>query len=364
MCGAAASVALHSRVVDDREMETTVPPQSPVDVTILICTYNRAAELAEALIPTLTQETDGRFTYEVLVVDNNSTDDTQQVVERLVGEGHSNLRYLFEGRQGRCYALMLGVAEARGRVYALADDDVIVERDWLRTIYDAFCAHPDISFVGGKVLPLWAAPPPKWLTSRHWSAIALSDYGNQELLVDRNKQLCLLAGSFRTDFVRAVGGYRGGLGVSKDAIGGTEDVDLFARLYRGGHKGLYLPNLAIFHKVGENRTTKAYHRRWHVGHGRFYAVMRAPEIEVGPHRLFDVPAHLYRQAAVDAWKWLSHTVRGRFDDGFWYETRLRFFFGFLRQRYRDFIDGGGRTAADVASFLRSFAWRNSPSRGR
>jgi GT2 family glycosyltransferase len=211
--------------------------------------------------------------------------------------------------------------------------------------------------VGGKVLPLWASQPPTWLTSRHWSAIALSDYGAHELVVDCGNQICLLAASFRTDAVKAVGGYREGLGVSSDKIGGTEDVDLFARLYRHGCRGLYIPSLVLHHKVTSNRTTKAYHRRWHVGHGRFYAAMRADDVEVGSRRLFDVPAHLYRQAAVDALAWLADALRGRFDDAFWYETRLRFFYGFLCERRRDFLRAGGRTIADVAAFVRSCARR-------
>jgi len=344
-------------------MSTTTPSRPSIDATVLICSFNRAADLARALARALAQETGGRFTYEVLVVDNNSTDDTREVVETFITAGHSNLRYLFEGRQGRCHALALGISEARGRVYALSDDDVVVGPDWLRTIVDTFGTRPDISFIGGKVLPLWADRPPAWLTSRHWSAIALSDYGERELVVDRDNQICLLAGAFRTGAVRAVGGYRGGLGVSKDKIGGTEDVDLFARLYRSGHRGLYVPSLVIHHQVTANRTTKAYHRRWHIGHGRFYAVMRADEIEVGSHRLFGVPAHLYRQAAGDALQWLAHAVRGRFDEAFWYETRLRFFAGFLRERRRDFLRGGGGTIADVALFVRSFATRTSNKAG-
>jgi glycosyltransferase involved in cell wall biosynthesis len=333
--------------------------KSDVDATILVCTFNRAADLAEALTFTLAQDTGGLYTYEVLVVDNNSTDDTRQVVERLIAAGHSNVRYLFEGRQGRCHALVRGVSEARGRVYALVDDDVIVGRDWLRTIVEAFAARPDISFLGGKVLPLWGSDPPAWLTPRHWSALALSDYGEEELVVDRDNQLCLLAGAFRIDAVKAAGGYRPGLGVSKDAIGGTEDVDLFARLYQSGHKGLYLPNLVIHHKVTSNRTTKAYHRRWHVGHGRFYAAMREDHIELGAHRLFDVPGHLYRQAAADALYWLAHTLAGRFNDAFWYETRLRFFYGFFRERRRDFVRAGGSTLADAVAFVRSLVLRSS-----
>lgn len=340
-------------------MQSTIPAPSIVDATVLICTFNRAVDLGEALASVLAQDTGGRFNYEVVVVDNNSTDDTRNVVQALIAQGHSNLRYLFEGRQGRGHALRLGVSEARGAIYALADDDILVPRHWLRTIIETFESRSDISFVGGKVLPLWGAQPPRWLTPRHWSAIALSDYGDQELSVDIGHQICLLAAAFRTAAVKAVGGYGARLGVSSDRIGGTEDVDLFARLFRNGYVGLYIPTLTIQHKVASNRTTKAYHRRWHVGHGRYYALMRADDVEVGTHRLFDVPVHLYRQAGADAIGWVTSLVRGRLDDAFWYETRVRFFYGFLRERRDEFVRGGGRTLRDLASFVRSFAWRSS-----
>jgi glycosyltransferase involved in cell wall biosynthesis len=333
-------------------------PASPIDVTVLICTFNRASELHEALGYALAQDTGGRFSYEVLVVDNNSTDNTRQVVEQFIAAGHSHLRYLFEGRQGKSHALTTGVAAANGSIFAVSDDDVHVPADWLRTIVDTFRARPDVTFLGGKVLPLWETPPPPWLTSRHWSAIALSDYGPREFVVDSSKRICLLAGCFRTEVVRALGSYRVGLSVSKGQIGGIEDVDLFERLYDAGYKGLYVPQLAIGHKMPAARTGKAYHRRWHAGHGRFYAVMRAADVEVGSSRLFDVPAHLYRQAASDVWGWLASMLRGRFDDAFWHETRLRFFSGFFRERRRQFAGNGGRALADIGRFLRFL-----PSRG-
>lgn len=310
-----------------------------MDVTVLVCTYNRCADLREMLQTALAQETDGTFTFEVLVVDNNSTDGTRDVVHELIADGHPNLRYVFEGTQGKSYALNTGLSAMRGQVYTIADDDFVLPPDWLKKILAAFRAYPDASYVSGKVLPLWEGEVPAWLGREHWSCLALADYGSRELVIDESRQLCLLACSFRVAHVRAAGGYREALGVSEKSIGGIEDLDILQRLWNAGRHGVYVPDIFFHHKVQQDRLTKPYHRRWHTGHGRFYATMRHAEFEGSGARLYDVPAHLYRGAAAAALQWLAWMLRGNSGKAFEAETRLRFFHGFYRERRRTY---GGR----------------------
>jgi glycosyltransferase involved in cell wall biosynthesis len=334
-----------------------------VDVTVLVCTYNRSSDLREMLETALAQETDGAFTFEVLVVDNNSSDDTRQTVERFVAQGHQNLRYLFEGRRGKSNALNTGLAAIRGSIYTIADDDFILPADWLLNIVEAFRAHPEVSYVSGKVLPRWQGPVPSWLGAEHWSCLAITDYGDSEFIVDESNRLCLLACSFRRADVDAVGGYHPELGVSKNQIGGIEDLEIFQRLWKSGRRGLYLPRIFFHHKVQPERLTKSYHRRWHTGHGRFYATMRDVEFERSGARLFDVPAHMYRLAGTAALEWLARSARGQFEEAFESETRLRFFLGFLGERRRQHRARGGRgTMVEVASFVRALL--SSRFRGR
>lgn len=329
-------------------MSPATPPA--VDLTLLVCTFNRSDDLGEMLETALAQDTDGAFTYDVIVVDNNSTDGTRAVVEHLIARGHANLHYLFEERQGKSCALNTGLAAVQGWIYTIADDDFLLPKDWLKKIVSAFRSNPDVSFVSGKVLPLWQGEVPPWLSQDHWSALALADYGDHEFYADERKQVCLLACSFRVAAVEAVGGYRTGLSVSKDLIGGVEDLDILQRLWKSGRKGLYLPGLAFRHKVPAVRMTKAYHRRWHTGHGRFYATLRDPEFERSTARLFDVPAHMYRAVAAAALGWLTSLVRRRPDAAFVYETRVRFFLGFFRQRRRESARG---PLSGLASFARA-----------
>ena len=104
------------------------------------------------------------------------------------------------------------------------------------------------------------------------------------------------------------------------------------RLFRSGITGFYVPEMVVDAYVGSDRMTKAYHRRWHTGHGHFYALMKDEEWERSSYRLLGVPGHLYKQTASNAVIWLSRVITGKTDEAFLNECRLRFFRGFFRQR--------------------------------
>src|SRR5262249_34022732 len=108
------------------------------------------------------------------------------------------------------------------------------------------------------------------------------------------------------------------------------------------------PMMAETAKVPIERLTRQYHRRWHEGNGRFYAMFRSDEMEQSnAGRIFDVPAHLYRQAISDALHWIKDQALGSRDHAFVYETRLRFFAGFIRRRRADFIAKRRTSAAKI-----------------
>lgn len=334
-----------------QELETTGSKQA-VDITMLVCTYNRCNDLRELLETALAQDTGNKFTYEVLVVDNNSTDETRHVVEQFIADGHQNLRYLFEGKQGKSHALNSGLEAIRGWAYVITDDDFILPNNWLHGIYEGFRDHADVSFVSGKVLPLWRAEPPAWLTKENWSAIALADYGDESFLTDQDHQKCLLACAFRLADVKAVQGYHQELGPAKTRTGGTEDLDLLIRLWASGRTGLYLPGIHFYHKVEPDRLSREYHRKWHTDHGRSYAIMRVPEAEQASFRLFDIASYMYREVVVESLRWLGCMVRGRADEAFSHETRLRFYSGFFRQRWSDLMAGNRKgSSQELGAFL-------------
>ena len=104
-------------------------------------------------------------TWEVIVVDNNSTDTTAQVVTGAGPDFPVELRYLFEPQAGRSAALDVGIKAAQGRIVATTDDDVRFEPDWLEQAAAAL-ERDQCDFVGGKVLPIWGGPEPPWLSAR------------------------------------------------------------------------------------------------------------------------------------------------------------------------------------------------------
>lgn len=277
--------------------------------------------------------------YEILVVDNNSSDGTRELVEGLIRAGHSRIRYLFEPRQGRSHALNTGLPAIRGQYFAIADDDLLFPPTFLSAVMAAIRQHPAASCIGGRVLPRWQESPPGWLTRQHWSALALSDRGPKEIRADSRNPHCLLAGVYRTADVIAVGGYHPELGVSGTRIGGTEDADLFQRLYASGRHAIYAPAVFLYHKVQPSRITRAYHRRWHAGHGRSFALMRDPSVEGSSSRILGIPGHLFRSAARDVALWVGGLLRGNRDSAFMAELRLRFFAGFAKTRLRETMAG-------------------------
>jgi glucosyl-dolichyl phosphate glucuronosyltransferase len=309
------------------------------DVTVNICTYNRQQLLRPALESVLSQQAGGPR-YEVIVVDNNSTDETRQLIESFIARGATNLQYVFEGRQGLSHARNAGVAAARSPILAFTDDDVRVAPDWVATIKRTLDDHPEVECVGGKVLPRWPSPPPAWLTHEHWAPVAIVDYGEKPFYVNTDHQLCLMGANvaIRKQTLQRVGGFLPDLQRVENSIGSMEDHELLLRLWNVQAQGLYVPELIVSSEIAPNRLTKQYHRRWRFGHGGFYALARIEEFERSRSGYFlGVPHHLCRTASLDAVGWLASVVRGDLNRAFTYETRLRFFAGFFKARGRDWL---------------------------
>lgn len=304
------------------------------DVSIVICTYNRCEMLTRAIESALRQETNG-VRYEVIVVDNNSTDETRSVIESHISRGATNLRYVFEPQQGLSHARNTAICKSSAPIIAFTDDDVRVQADWVDKISRVFEQHPEADFIGGKVLPLYnEAAPPNWLTAAHWSPLALADYGETGLAINNSDAKCLIGANLavRREVFDKVGMFATEFQRVKDGIGSTEDHEWQLRVLADGGTGWYAPELVIHADVQANRLDKAYHRRWHTGHGGYCSLMRVADFEQSSWRLFDVPAHLYRQALEAFVAWAKASARGDMSAAFKHETRLRFFYGFIRKR--------------------------------
>jgi glycosyltransferase involved in cell wall biosynthesis len=306
---------------------------NPPDISVVICTYNRASTLRQALRSVFAQNARDFF-YQIIVVDNNSSDETPAIVESMKADTTVDLRYLREVRQGNAYARNTGVLEAEASIIAFLDDDCIAHESWLATMKSAFDRDPELAFVGGRVLPVWEVDPPAWLNAEHWSPLALLDYGGAERTIDGQMPPGLLTANLavRRKVFEELGGFLPSLQRVRDGIGSMEDHELLLRICRSGRRGLYLPDLVTWARVGPERVTKAYHRRWHTGNGYFSAVLNDPQWERSRFQLGGVPGHLYKETAKHAIAWCSSLLRRDASAAFTSECRLRFFHGFFLQR--------------------------------
>lgn len=303
------------------------------DISVVVPTYNRSALLERALLSLFSQRVDN-VSFEIVVVDNNSSDATRETVETLTAKAPVTLRYIHEAQQGNAYARNTGIDEARAPIIAFLDDDVVAGDQWVDTIAAAFKRAPDISFVGGKILPLWDTEPPSWLTPAHWAPLALLDYGAEELPIAGATPRGLLTANLavRKEVFADVGRFSPALQRVKGGIGSLEDHEFLLRMCRGGKSGIFDPALITWAAVDPERISKAYHRRWHLGHGRFYAIMQDPEWERSRFHLAGVPSHLYKATAKHAIAWGLRVITRNTDAAFENECELRFFYGYFSER--------------------------------
>jgi len=302
------------------------------DLSVVLCTFNRAPLLARALVALVAQAPESP-PYEVVVVDNNSTDATRETVRAFEASGA--VRYAFEAEQGLSAARNRGIQAARAPLLAFTDDDVCVADTWVSTIVQTFRAQEDLDMLGGPVEPVWEAPPPAWLHEAGLAPLAVLDYGAEPFRITLDRQVCLVGANLavRRCIFDRVGDFSRTLQRVGDGIGSTEDQELELRVLSAGGIAMYEPRMCVRAQVPRSRLSKRYHRAWHAGHGRFYALMRDPRFERSRRgTLLGVPGHVYRSAIAELAAWARATLRFRTSTAFAHELRLRFLMAFARQR--------------------------------
>jgi glycosyltransferase involved in cell wall biosynthesis len=291
-------------------------------ITILICTYNRARLLRETLMALQALDTPAQCDVEILIVDNNSTDNTPLVVEEAARASRFPVHSLHESQQGKSFALNRGLAHASGDVVALTDDDVLPVKEWLVRIVNTFREHEGITFMFGKVLPRWGAvPPPELLTTRAqdiWGPLAIVDYGDEptEYVAERLGQRLPIGANlaFSRQALLEIGGWRTDLGKVNNTLISGEDHEIFIRLRRHRlYHGYYLPQASVRHYVPKSRLSRKYFRQWFFWHGKTNALMLPdlfPDLDLNSVPwIAGVPRFIYRQAAGQFWRYAKRIGR-------------------------------------------------------
>jgi glycosyltransferase involved in cell wall biosynthesis len=244
-------------------------------VTVILCTYNRCQDLTGALESIARSQMPNSVAWEVLVVDNNSTDGTRAVVEDFCRRYPGRFRYLFEPRPGKSYALNAGIDSATGEILAFVDDDVTVEPRWLRNLTGDLQSG-EWAGAGGRILPASAFTPPRWFSWEHCAGTlcAYFDMGDQagELDLDHLPYGANMA--FRKDAFKKYGGFRLDLGPRPHSQLRSEDVELARRLLKAGERLRYEPLAVVYHPVPQGRIEKTFFLSWWFDFGRASIIER------------------------------------------------------------------------------------------
>jgi len=228
-----------------------------IKLSAIICTFNRAHYLRKAL-QSLVDQTLPKEQYEIIVVDNRSTDNSSQVVRGEFGSV-SNLRYLYEPVLGLSGARNSGWRSAKGEYVAYMDDDAIACPRWLEKILDAFeTVKPRPGCVGGKIEPIWGAPRPLWLSDKIVTYLAVLDL-SEVPISSNNRQL--LAGAniaFPRCLLETIGGFHVGLGRRGNNLLSNEEIMLVRQLMSSGHSCFYHPEISVSHHIASSRLNKGW----------------------------------------------------------------------------------------------------------
>jgi glycosyltransferase involved in cell wall biosynthesis len=275
-----------------------------VNITVILCTYNRCRTLEKALSSVAASTLPESIEWDVLVVDNNSRDQTAAVVGDFCTRYPGRFRYLFEPNQGKSYALNTGIREARGDVLAFMDDDVTVESTWLQNLTAALCSG-EWAGAGGRILPQWPCAPPSWLPEKEWYGMAplvMFDWGPEAgPLTDPpfgtnmafHRRLFEKYGMFRTDLGPGPNG----------KIRNNEDTEFGRRLLEAGERLKYEPTAVVHHSVAQNRLRRGYFLTWWFNKGR--ADVRETGVAADTKWFVSgIPLYLFRRLAVGILRWL------------------------------------------------------------
>ena len=238
-------------------------------ITVIVCTYNRGDTVHEALDTIAAQELPENVEWDVLVVDNNSTDHTRAVLERYCRQHQPRFGYIFEPKQGLSNARNAGIAKAGGDILAFTDDDVFVDPGWLLNLTSALVEGREWSGCGGRIIPVWNGLLPEWLSVEDVATLgpfAGFDEGPDPKALSRPPYGGNAA--FRREIFERYGGFRADLGRSNNNLQGREDIELGNRLFAGGERLRYEPGAVIRCPIDPARMTRRYLLRWYYWEGR------------------------------------------------------------------------------------------------
>ena len=243
---------------------------SELQIAAIICTHNRDSYLGAAIDSLLQQESDN---YEILVIDNASSDRTREVVESRLGA--PRLKYYYEPVLGLSVARNRGAEETNAPILAYLDDDAEASPQWLKVITQAYQENEKLAIAGGKVTLIWpeGITPPKWISPDMAGGLGAYDLGEEVVYIDNpNLTPRGLNYSLRRTFLEEIGGFDPNLGrVGKNLLS-NEELYMTELALKKGWQVAYLPDALVAHNVAPERTKPGWflRRSWWQGVSECY----------------------------------------------------------------------------------------------
>jgi glucosyl-dolichyl phosphate glucuronosyltransferase len=238
-------------------------------ISCIICTYNRERFLHSS-IESMVGQTLPKNLFEVIIVNNNSTDNTDTIARSLIEKYNEtvNFKYVIELKQGLSHARNRGIEEANGEYICYIDDDAIASPDFLKNIVDFFESNPNAAGVGGKIIPEYVDGKPAWMNHFMEGLVSKVDNGEEIFEYNGSKFPIGCNMTYKKSVLLEIGMFDPDLGRKGNSGEASEEKDVFFKIYNIGYKVYYLPNIPVKHIIESSRLEYPYIQKISAGIGR------------------------------------------------------------------------------------------------
>lgn len=228
-------------------------------LSVIICTYNRAKYIGN-LLESIAKNDIAKSEYEIILVDNNCTDDTHAICDAF-SQAHPDIafRYVLEPEQGLSAARNKGIREAKGDILVYIDDDALVDGDYLRIYAEHFATNPKTMAAGGPIEPLYETSAPAWMTT-YTKALLTGwlHYGDRVREFPKGRYPGGGNAAYRKEVFEQVGLFNTALGRKGSGLMGSEEKDIFDKMHSLDMTILYLPTPILHHIIPQSKLEQPY----------------------------------------------------------------------------------------------------------
>lgn len=302
-------------------------------ISVILCTHNRCESLARTLDSLKQMCVPADLTWELLVIDNNSSDRTPEIVKSFTSPRTTlPLKYIFEPAPGLSRARNRGIQESQGAIIAFIDDDVEVAREWLREVRNAFQQYDPLCVGGRVLLPENSPRPPWWDKGLMDVSVGKFDRGTSVIVYQESDKELIGIGAnimFKRIVFEKYGLFRTDMGKEPGQLNTGEELEMMQRLRKQKELIIYYPNVLLYHCPSAERFSKRYLRQQAYSLGWWQFLM---ELDGPQPRILGIPRWRYRSALMNLWRMVLLGLRGRHTDSFLKQLMLVVFWGHLKHR--------------------------------